>query len=150
MGKDSSTKADAVQEGDWRAELESVSYTGIRHVANLHIYRKPSWAKQRSAFDLVEPVDYRPRDVAGGFWKAMVSVPMLVLLALPLLAVFAVTSFHYGVLPDSITPEMFKVAQSDSKSQTYLAGFWALALIAFVPWSSMMCGIENKFLKYFE
>ncbi len=141
-------KADAAGKSDWKDEVELVSYMTTKPI--LHTFKKPAWSKERSALDIIEPVEYESPSATGVIWKSAISVPMLLLLALPLLAVFALTSIHYGAFPDSLTPYIFKAAQNGPRSPALVAGSWAVALIIFVPWSAYVCRLENWVSKHLE
>ncbi|MFH0817527.1 MAG: hypothetical protein V1909_02725 [Candidatus Micrarchaeota archaeon] len=141
-------KASASEKGDWKEEVEQVNY--VRHNPTLHMFKKPSWAKGRSALDIIEPVEYKSMCNSSTIWKSAFSIPMLFLLALPILIVFAVTSLHYGAFSDSLAPQMFKATRTNPQSPVFLAGFWALSLISFVPWSATVCRLEGWVSKYLE
>ena len=140
--------ANAAKKSDWKNEVALVSYMTTQPI--LHTFKKPSWAKERSALDIIEPVEYKSPSATGAIWKSAMSFPMLLLLAFPLLAVFALTSIHYGAFPDSMTPYMFKASQGDPRSPALVAGSWAVALIAFVPWSASVCRLESWVSKYLQ
>lgn len=166
----SSFNSDNPQKSDWKGELEQVDYPERSHTPNIHLLRKPAWYLKKVSLGVerveyepvkyyalekedytplqdIEPVEYQRLDVAGSVWKTMFSIPVLLLLALPLLAVLSLTLFHFGALPEAITPHMFGTA--GGTGQTYaLAGCWALALVSFVPWSATVCRLEGALMKY--
>ena len=162
-------KADATEKSDWKENLEEVTYQELNRIPNINMLKKPAWfsgkisfkgvekldyqkyselALAREALEEIEPVEYRKLDVAGGFWKSILSLPMLFLLTFPFLAVFALTLSHYGAFPDSITPYMFKSSAGKAETSYALASCWVLALVAFVPWSATVCRLESWMNKY--
>ncbi|MFH1470842.1 MAG: hypothetical protein ABIF01_03775 [Candidatus Micrarchaeota archaeon] len=148
MGKVHSKEANAVENPDWKDEVEQVTY--MRNAPTLHMFKKPSWAKEKSAMDLIEPVSYESIKHSFNPWKSVATFPMLVLLALPILLAFALTSLHLGAFPDSMTAHAFRGTQSDPNGSAILTGFWAVALVAFVPWSASVCKLESWVSKHLD
>ncbi len=127
------------------------SYQELNRIPNIHMLNKPSWAtdKEVKGIESVDEMEYQKIDVTASIWKSLISIPMIILLALPVLVVLSFTLFRHDAFPASITPHMFYVAESGTPSGM-TPFFWAIALCLFIPWSTMVCRFENWVSKHLQ
>ena len=140
-------KADAFTDEEIALGLEPRTHQEINRIPNIHLLKKPAWSTGADPLDEVERVEYGGGDFGASLLKSLLSIPVLILLAFPILAVLSLTMFQHGTFPDSLTPHMFKGAPAPDSATS--AGIWALALVSFVPWSAVVCRLENRLCEYF-
>lgn len=125
---------------------EPPGYQEFNRIPNIHMLNKPSWATGEDASDNGATDGSLKSDLSKGMLGFVFSLPIIALASLPLLAVFSLTLFKYGALPDSLGPMTAYVFQNPMITEIDSAAiplFWALALVVFVPWSAVVCRLEN-------
>ncbi|MFH1447363.1 MAG: hypothetical protein ABIG39_00735 [Candidatus Micrarchaeota archaeon] len=139
-----SREADATS-GEWNDCLEESTHQELNRIPNIHMLKKPSWATDEPIPEIegIEELEYQKLDITSTIWKSLISIPLLMILALPAIIVLSFTLAHQGIFPDSMTPQLFKTIPGPNNNPFVIATLWALVLIAFVPWSITICKFDN-------
>ncbi|MFH1327653.1 MAG: hypothetical protein ABIH76_02185 [Candidatus Bathyarchaeota archaeon] len=139
-------KANASKKIEPNEVYEPLDYRDLNRIPNIHMLKKPSWAtgEENPPEENLDGIE--GKNLTQWLWSVIFSIPIIILLSLPLLAVLSLTLFKYGLFPESVGPmtaHMFQVSEIVELDSNYMAGFWALSLIVFVPWSAVVCRLEN-------
>ena len=125
---------------------EQPTYQELHRIPNLHMLKKPSWASDPKAIPVEKTFEIGGISIPKNLWKSLFSIPMLLILSLPLLVVFtlACLSAHPSSLPQFLKIRMLALGSYG------LAGLGAVGFIVFIPWSIFVCTFESWIGKHFE
>jgi len=119
---------------------DETNYQEKHRVPDYHMARKPKWATEE------EKTEVKKSEGPGFFGNLLGSVariPVILVLALPLIAIFSIMFIRKEGSSFSMTGYMVAVPSASSGNTYIIIGMLALGFVFLLPWSVMISRFDN-------